>query len=285
MSFPVYQTSGTISIEQYNDIFYAINDVIGPGENGYGLQDFFMSPVSSRELITAKHIDNLKTDVVRIAYKHITSSTNTLTDAITAGGPLEVEADFMNRAWDAVQYVDTNRYTCHENNYYVDPTTGETINTTGGVSTRTSEWGINENTITHTVASQWGSRLLARYFFNAGGYFTWTPYHSNNGLNDIDAEWTDFIVTIRNDQLVNELRYDRSDFVNQVPGSTTRIYPTGSSRTYPDHTYDNGANLYVDVDVTKATNEESIEVTVTFGNSDSANLIVTPTVGYWNTTV
>jgi hypothetical protein len=130
---------------------------------------------------------------------------------------------------------------------------------------------------------RWANRLVARYFFNSGSYITWTPYHSNNGQNDIDGEWASFINSIQNDQAVNEIRYDRAAFLAQTPGTTATVYPVGSTRSFPDPTYQQGA-LSCNVEIFKANNEASIEVTATFRNDDSSLIIVTPTVGYWNFT-
>jgi hypothetical protein len=291
MSFPVYQNSGTIATVHYNDIFNQVYDIIGPGENGFGLQDYFMNPVTTNELILATHVRDLQTDLVITAYNNIYASTSTLTDAIVAGGPIQIQADFMNRAWDVLNtHVVPNRHICAEPNFFRDPTTGVSTNTTGGTSSRTIEWGVTENYITHVVKSVWSTRLAARYFFNGGGYFTWTPYHSDDGQNDIDAEWAEFIRQIQieqGDNFISEpgaLVYDRTKFDNHTPGTSIRLYPNGSSRSFPDPTYEQGT-LLIDVNVVKSLSEEQLEFTITFRNSDSATLIVTPTVGYWNVNV
>lgn len=278
----VPEVGGIIRKYHYNDLFTITNAVIGPNEDGYGLQDFFMSPVAD-ELVKVHHFNLLRIDLVDIAYKHITSSTSVLTDIATLTTATDlVYYDLINQAGTVAEYVYDNRFTCHENNYFRDPLTGVSTNTTGGTSSRTIEWGVTENYIEHIVKATWPTRLLARYFFNCGGYFNWTPYHSNDGLSGIDSLWANFIQNIQSSLASSPLTYKRDDFINQTPGSTVMLYPEGSTRTSPDPTYDNGDTLSIEVRVTKSVDEELLTFNIQFINSDNTLLVVTPSVGYWN---
>jgi hypothetical protein len=283
ITHPLTTGTATISVGSYNDVFELVNEVIGVGEDGYGLQDFFSTPVSTGTVITAAQWKNLYIDLVERAYQHITSSTNTLTTAITTGSTV-IQANYQDQAWITANYVYNNRYTCAEGQYFRDPNTNATVNYTGGITTRTLEWGVFENNIYQTTIMRWGSRLLARYFFNLGGYVTWTPFHNNIGYNDIDSEWAQFIVAIQQDQVTSPIKYDRAAFIAQNAGTTATVYPVGSTRGGTQPSYESG-NLSINVQIFKATNEESLRITTTFSNSDGSLLIVTPTVGYWNEVV
>lgn len=278
-TFPV-SSGTTITTASFNDIYDLVNEVIGVGEDGYGLQDFFSTPASSNSAVRSRDWANLRIDLIETAYQHITGSTSTWTTSMSTGTAITTSSH--NEAWNIAQYVYANRYTCAEDQYYRDPVTFASTNTTGGSSSRTIVWNNNtQTTITHVVRGRWPSRLLARYFFNTGGYWTWTPYHSNNILNDLDLGWAQFIYNIQVDQQTNPIKYDRAAFVAQSPGTTATIYPVGSTRSYPDTTYEFDT-LSVNVEVFKASNEQYLEFTITFANSDTPTLVITPAVGYWN---
>lgn len=283
MPYP-YSTGNSITTASFNDIYDIVEEVIGIGEDGYGLQAFLSTPVSATSKINAREWIDLRKDLVLTAYRHITSSTNVLTNPINTGTTV-VGFAYHNEAKAVADYILANRFTCAEGQYYKDPTTGATVNYTGGTSTRTLEWGIGANTeIVHVAKARWATRLLARYFFNTGGYYTWTPFHSDNGLNDLDAEWAEFIRSIQVSQQTNPIKYDRAAFISQNAGTTTTIYPVGSSGSGLDPTYQSGT-LTIFVRVFKASDEQSIQFTITFANSNSADLVVVPSVGYWNETI
>jgi hypothetical protein len=283
MPYP-YSIGNSITTASFNDLYDIVNEVLGVGEDGYGLQDFVSTPVTGNFKITAGQWIDLRRDLVLTAYQHITSSTNVLLTPINTGTTV-IGVAHHNEAKTIADYVLANRFTCAEGQYYRDPTTGATVNYTGGTTTRTLEWGVGTDVeIVHVAKARWPTRLLARYFFNTGGYYTWTPYHSNNGLNDLDAEWAEFIRSIQVAQATNPIKYDRAAFVAQSPGTTTTIYPVGSSGSGLDPTYESGT-LSILVRVFKASDEESIEFTITFANSNSADLVIVPSVGYWNETI
>ena len=268
--------------EDYNVIFDVINEVIGIGEDGYGLQDFFSLPVSNTSVIRAKQWNNLYIDLAETIYQHITGS-SALSQVSTS---TNIAAAYHNLVYNTAQFVLANRFTCHESQYYRDPSTGVSINTTDGVSSRTLEWGITQNQIIQITKAKWPTRLLCRYFFNGGGYLTWTPYHTNssvtgNPLGSLDAQWAEFIRSIQIQQETAPIKYDRTAYINQVSGSTVTVYPVGSTAGGLDPTYENGT-LSIKVEVTKAINEAEVTFTITFANSDSSELVVVPTVGYWN---
>jgi hypothetical protein len=288
-TFPL-STGTLITDAAYNELAATVIEIMGPGEDGYGLFNYFTTPITTAMPVRARSWGNLTRDLVNTIYHHvahINTTTNTYSTVLpvnsaTSGSAIGVE--LHNKLKEIADFALTNRYTCAEEQYYRDPDTGVTVNTTDGVSTRTTEWGVSQDYIEHRVRVRWANRLIARYFFNGGGYITWTPYHSNNGLSELDAQWASFINNIQTDQGINELRYDRAAFLAQTAGTTATIYPVGSGRAFPDPTYEQGP-LSCNVEVFKANNEAWIQVKATFRNSDSSLLVVVPTVGYWNFTV
>lgn len=282
-TFPL--STGTVIADlAYNELADIAQEILGVGENGYGLYGIWTTPITASMPIRESSWHNLVKDLVNNCYHHITNintTTNTysgvLTGLSTATTDTIIGVPLHNRLKEIADYVLANRYTCAEEQYYVDPDTGAKINFTGGVSERTIPWGITPNReITHIARTRWANRLVARYFFNTGGYLTWQPYYNRDEgtteLSDGDQEWTDFINVIRADQLnpANEIRYDRAAFDAQTPDTTDII-----------KTYTSGS-LYVTVSVYKSLGADYVDFTVKFGTTANPQLIVDPVVGYWN---
>lgn len=288
MSYPIPIPPSAYTVvpkEDYNVIFNVINEVIGIGEDGYGLQDFFSLPVSDTSVIRTKQWNNLYIDLAETIYQHITGS-SALSRVSTS---TNIAAAYHNLVYDTAQYVLANRFTCHESQYYRDPITGVNIYTQEGTSRRTLQWGATQNQITQITKVKWPTRLLCRYFFNGGGLLTWTPFHTNasatgNPLGALDAEWAQFIRSIQIAQESAPLIYNRDAYINQSAGSTLTLYPVGSTASGLDYTYESNT-LSINVEVTKSINEAEVTFTIIFANSDSETLVVVPTVGYWNEVV
>lgn len=280
MSLPT--SSGSLILaDNYREIYDKIIEVIGQGEDGYGLKDFSSLPVSTGTNVSIFDWNNLYEDVVKIAWTHITNQT-TSTQLLPSEGNVIVDPNMHNELYNLVNYIYQNRFTCAEYQYFRNPQNGSSLNFTGGLSIRTSPWGGSGGLeIQHKVKTKWTTRLNARYFFNTGGFFTWTPYHLNNGLNDLDSEWAAFIKSIQVNQITNPLVYNRSIFVSHNPGSTLILRPSNSPLSGSDPTYSSGT-LSITVEVFKANNEQSLEFTITLNNSNSSVLIVEPDIGYWN---
>lgn len=267
MTLPVSSTA-TISAVHYNDIHNLVSEVIGVGENGYGLSLYYSNPVTDQNISSAQQWRRLQGDL-NTAYKHITDQFAIPPGTIITGTTITT-ADLTNVYWNAANYVVNNRYTCHPNQYYVDPQTLATINTTEGTSTRTlvSGWGLDpEGAITHKVNVTWASRLTTRYFFNCGGKFEWKPYHTNTSttgasLNDLDEEWANFINYF---QQAETYVYDRQTYEDWVTTST--VYNSGTLRI----------SVLADQET-----DRNIRFTFTFTNVDTADLVVIPSTEYYN---
>jgi hypothetical protein len=281
-TFPL-STGTVVTNAAYNELADVVREVLGVGENGWGLYGTWTTPITDSIPVRASSWDNLVKDLINNCYHHITNintTTNTYASVLdgvsTATTNTTVGVDLHNRLKEIADYVLANRYTCAEEQFFVDPATGAKINFTGGVSERTLSWGIDQRTITHIARIRWANRLVAKYFFNTGGYLTWQPYYGTGLNGTIDQEWSDFIDIVRADQedRTNEVKYDRAAFNAQSAGSTQtnfKVYTQGT--------------LYMKVDVFKSSDAEYVDFIVTYGNTDSPLLVVEPTTGYWNSTV
>lgn len=296
MTYPLVTGTNLVQSIDYNSLYDIVTDVFAVDDDGYGLYAYASTPISSSNLIRVREWRNLQRDLVEVAYFHITNINGSYPVATIPGTPLTtstlITAQRHNDFKAIADHISANRYTCAEGQYYRDPITGVSTSTTNAVSSRTIEWGITENYIEHRVRVRWANRLVARHFFNTGGILTWTPYHSNNGLNDIDSEWANFIATIQSSQFVQPISYNRSDFIAQIAGTTATIYAESGGFSSPGFTIGNGSGatyskgtLNVLVELFKANSEDWVEFKITFANNDSAELVVSPTVGYWNYTV
>jgi hypothetical protein len=267
MTLPV--SSGSfITAADYNDIYTLVSEVIGPGDNGYGLNLIYSQPISDRYTATRDQWTNLQYDL-NTAYIHITntSTANTVISTTTT-----ITASFVNEMWDAANFVLANRYTCHPTQY-IDTVTNTTLYTENGVSERSTStsWGnpLTSPSITHQVNVVWASRLVQRYFFNTGGELVWLPYHTGEStnpdvsLNDLDTAWANFINYV---QSVGGWNYDRDTFETYL-GSTSTVYNSGT--------------LQISILADRET-DRSIRFTCTLTNLDSPGLEVAPTTKYYN---
>jgi len=266
MTFPV-STGTSITALQYNTLHNSVNNVLGLGENGYGLAILLSAPITNQNKLTAQAWDNLRTDI-DIAYRHITNAPSTIPAIVT--GTTVVTAAIINKFWEAVEFIDENRLTCHPQQYFKDPATGATVNTEGGVSSRTAGWGLppDPTSITHEVNVVWASPAIRSYFFNSGGILEWKPYHTNAPmtpgatLNDLDTEWASFI------------NYVQAQGGWDYGSETYRDWDTTST------TYTSGT-LRISITASQET-ETNIRFVCTFTNAETPQLIVTPSGEYYN---
>jgi hypothetical protein len=109
--------------------------------------------------------------------------------------------------------------------------------------------------------------LVKRYFFNAGGKFEWNPYHTNqtvtgNPLNDIDTEWANFVEHL---QGIGPWVYDRQTHEDWTTTATT--YSSGTLRI----------SVLADQET-----DSNIRFTFSYFNTDTPDLVVVPSTGFWN---
>lgn len=274
MSFPV-TTSQLINDSDFNAIQTIVDNVLGLGENGWGLALYSSNPVSTTDKVRAFDMNNLIRDV-GIIHTHITN-VNTNTSYVVTGTTLVNTVTFNQLKTTGDYYSsDLRRYTCHPDQFVRSNTLTDDIvflasGLNGSTSTRSIIWGETTETsvrvISHRLVASWPTRLQARYYFNQGSFVAWRPYHLGDGLNDLDTEWANFIDWLNAPQ--NEYRYTRNEFVNYEGALGTSTYYTSGT-------------LQVTVQAIKATDEKSVEFNIELTNLDTADLIVTPAVAYYN---
>lgn len=256
----------TITSTDYNTAQGLITDVLGIGENGWGIPLTASSPTSYGRVIHAYDYNNLIKDI-NIAHTHIVNS-NTTTAAVVTGTTV-VSASVSNELFGIVDWLhdDTRRYTCHPNQYFYLNLAGggstRNIVPAAGTSTRTLAWGANDTTeINHQVSCTFRNRLAARYYFNQGNYLTWKPYYSTSTglINDLDAEWANFFDYLSAPE--REYRYGRTEY---LVGDSTTEYTSGT--------------LYVNVIANRSDDQSKVDFIIEYGNSATPNLLITPAVG------
>lgn len=253
-------TSTIIDHNDYQVTQDIVADVMGLGEDGYGLPILYSNPVTPNERITAYQWNSLNRDL-DIITKHLTHTTSTIYDVVT--GTSIVTAGYPDLYKAQADYVSdpVRRYICDPREFLVVNDTSTFY--TAGTSTRILSWGVSTSTISQEVVASFPTRLAARYYFNLGSYISWFPFHEGGGLNDLDNEWSQWIGYL---QATANYKYTRGEFVNYT--STISEYSSGT--------------LSVSILAEKATNEKSVKFTIHYTNNDSAEIIVSPSVGFWN---
>jgi hypothetical protein len=222
MTFPITPGS-TATVADYMDSYTIINDIIGIGENGYGIPLPVSGPVTTKTRIKARDWNFLQRDLSSI-FIHVT---NTGTATTTVTNTTIVSSTLSNTVWDGVNEIVGQRYFCHPDQYYADPVTSETWNTTNGTSTRTLVWDMDTTAeITHRVNAAWTTPLTARYFFNQGGYFIYKPFYANTGTTaTIDIQWVRFIDYVGH---LGGFEYTRPYFVSTATSLVTKSWTSGT---------------------------------------------------------
>lgn len=256
-------TVGTIiTATEYNQSYSLVADVLGLGENGWGIPFTSSNPVSIGNRVYAKSWNDLLADI-NYANKHIYGTNSSIDYVVT--GTTVITAQHANDMLSLITALgDENlRYTCHPSNFVFNPLTNSTTNYSDSVSLRTLPWGANGTTaIEHRMVASWSNRLSARYYFNEGNYLSYSPFYSGIGLNDLDAEWVHFI-----DYLGPGVwKYDHHHFTNYR--TTTTNWTSGT--------------LEIIISASIASDDKSVSVDVKYINNASADLILTPTVSIFN---
>ena len=266
-------TSSSTLVIHYSQIQTLVQNVLGTGEQGYGLTIINSSLRGVNQLIRASDWNLLRADLA-IIQEHTRGTLLTITSATTVTNiTATVTNAYAVLAEDLANTV-TNRFNCAENQYYVDATTGATNNFNSGTVTRTLPWGLlSDGTsileIQHKVRFQFVNRLTAVYFFNQGSYLTWLPYHLNNGVSGIDNAWASFINYLNVYLTANPLKYNRTLFMAQNPNSTATV------AVYTSGTFSMSVAVY------KYSNAHTFDFIVKYGDNDSSILTVSPAVGAW----
>jgi len=259
MTFPISPGS-TATVADYMDSYTVINDIIGIGENGYGVPVPWSGPVSTKTKIRAQDWNYLQRDLNSI-FIHVT---DTGTNTTIVSNTTIVNSTLSNAVYSGVNEILGQRYICHPNQFFADPVTSETWNTTNGTSTRTLIWDMEATSeITHKVNAAWTTPLTARYFFNQGGYFIYKPFYANTGTTaTIDTQWVSFINYVQNR---GGFEYTRPYFVNPDTSLVTKSWSSGTLR--------------ISLAVERNAAKDQILFTVKYKRRD---LEIVPNRGYWN---
>ncbi len=267
-------STGTIAEAfDYNTIQETVYEIIGLGEDGYGIPTAWSGPVTNRNRMTAIQWNIIQRDINSI-YVHITNTLTGFINVVT--GTTIVNADLPNILYSKMPYALANRFVCHPEQYFADPTTGERWNTTEGTSTRVTTWGFGSQTeITHIVSATWPTRLTTRYFFNQGGYFKWRPFHQNTATNggvltDIDTEWANFISHV---QGLGGWEYRRDEYVTY--NSTVTTWTSGTLQM-------SVAAEKSGIPDSNGQTENQINFTIKYTQTDNPDLVVVPSAVTWN---
>jgi len=262
----------TITHVEYNDTYTLMEEVLGLGENGWGIPLLSSAEVLSGKRVLASNYNNLLKDI-NVAHRHITNAATSTSAVIT--GTTIISASYINELSSVSTWLHDNsrRYTCHPNQYFLVDLVGggntATIVAPLGTSTRTLAWGANDVVeIEHHVTCGFRSRLAARYYFNQGNYLTWRPYYNTGSgfVNDLDAEWANFIDYLN--EAGNEYRYGRTEY---LAGDSTTAYTSGT--------------LYINVIANRSDDQARVDFTIQYGNVATPNLLISPAVGVYNITL
>jgi hypothetical protein len=264
MTFP-RATNDPIEILDFTSSSNIVSEIAGLGENGYGLSIPSSTTFSTNTKIRAQDWNSLIGTLNAISI-HVY---NTTTGISTVSNTTTVIATLSNAVNDmAMQLLpDPVRYTCDNSQFFKDPITSETWNTTNGTSTRTLVWDMDADAeITHKVNAAWTSALTARYFFNQGGVFIYKPFYNTSTAatittGTVDARWVDFIDYVK---LQGGYEYTRAQFINPN-NSVTKSWTSGTL----------GISLLVEKNAAK----DSILFTVKY---KKPLLEIVPSREYWN---
>ena len=260
MTLPIISNTATIQAVDYTQSQEILADIIGLGENGYGMPGTLSGPVNTRTKVRSQDWNYLLRDLNSVSI-HIT---NTATGISTVSNTTIVNSTLSNSVWDGVSELVPSRYICHPDQYFTDPVTSETWNTTNGTSTRTLVWDMDANSeITHKVNAAWTTALTARYFFNQGGYFIYKPFHLNNGTTStVDTAWVSFIDYVG---AIGGFEYKRDQFVSTTTNIVTKSWSSGT--------------LGISVLAERSADRDSVLFTVKYKRPQ---LELVPSRAYWN---
>lgn len=255
--------SNNIAAADYNSIYAILEDHLGLGDNGWGLPLLSSSPTIPFRKAGAYEYNNLLKDI-NIAHTHITNAT-TSTGYIGQGTTV-ISAALFNQLLNTSNWLhdSSRRWTSHPDQYFkankATGGTGTDMVPLSASSERTLAWGANGiSSIYHEATAVFRSPSAARYYFNQGNFLSFLPYYSGTGINDLDAEWANFIDSIRADPFI----YNRTDF---IAGDKEKLW-------------ENAGTLYIRVKADRSLDQSVIDFTVTFGNTANPNLLITPAVG------
>ena len=244
----------------YNYSQGLVKDIIGLGTNGWGQGSQTSSPVTTRNRMTRGQWLALANDA-NFIHTHVLGTA--AAPGLVPSTGTAVAATITNAMGVLIDSLLPNRYVCHPTQFFGYP--GAVINSLNGTSTTTTVWGRE---VEQRVRVDWPTNLFARYFFNAGSVFTWTPsYASIADANDRDSEWINFIDYLR---ASTPYEYTRTDFL-AVDNTKTTVYNSGTLSV-----------TIVALRNGTTSTATRVDFTAILRNEDLPYLVVDPVRGYWN---
>lgn len=258
MTFPL-NTGDVPNNFDFTSTQVVIKDILGLGDNGWGLSFIESDPVYSGMRIDAAQWNKLLYDVNTV-YQHV-HTVFTSTTSVTTGSTV-INHSFPNDLYSTAQALVGSRYTVDPSQFLTAYSGTSTVFYTGGDSVRTISWGGTSTTyIVQNVISHLPNNTFAKYYFNQGCYFSFTPYYSGLVLGgSIDVQWVNFIDYINTN---DPYTFDRTKFMAQlaypgIPSSKTWNWTTGS--------------LQVIVSAELKTDLSSIEFRVEYDNNNTSTV-------------
>ena len=216
-------------------------DIIGLGDQGYGLATYTSFPVRRGNRISVSQLQGLFRDLNTVT-QHV-SGQFTTTMEITTGSA--ITSSTFTALWRLKEYVNQARFQLHpsqRSTYTGALGITEDIWNQNSTSTRTQLWNTTStstvnyiSTITHQTRIEWATTSLARYFFNSGGDLVFKPFWTTGtgqmastsaSFSVLDNAWARFVGT--GTAFVTDWSYTRADFV-KTESTTTRFWGTAST--------------------------------------------------------
>lgn len=230
-----------ILASDYNTIQTSVANILGVGSSnsGYG-QNLNSGQVAQGSTITAAQWANLKADIIACANHQGTISTGDA--SITALSNLTI----TNNPAMLVYAADANKFSnaltvINNNKLYLGTGQFTTANLVSSQRTN-SPWGSpTKPTVTHSFYIQWSSANAARYFWNSGGYLTFTASLTNNSSTPQNNDWVSTLSAMGTIKwsLFNTSKVPSAPGTSASSGTTSNItwYDLGTSSTAPTQIY------------------------------------------------
>lgn len=165
-----YASGGLIEATDYNGFVASVNAIwgVGSGDSGYG-QSTILSTVAPSNTVTAAQWSAL---IARINSSNQHQSGAVTSLAIPTAGDV---ITYLSTLSSAISTITTNRLSAISNG---SSASANISNTTAWVTTSTK-----------SVSLTWANANAMRYFFNAGGYITFTGANSVLSGNTKSTDW------------------------------------------------------------------------------------------------
>lgn len=261
-------TASRVLNSQLGPMVDGVIDIIGLGNNGYGLVNYSSYPTSIRSRVVANQVFGIYQDL-QLIHQHIYGVASGTVLTIQTGTNIRIvrppETNLIDTStwtdlYNLYDYVNPRRYqlsVSQRSTYTGALGTYEDIWYTGTTSSQLTTWGGGVagvyTSVNHTVVYTWPTENLARYFFNTGGQLKFVPRQTNmiggaNPTKPIDRAWAQLLNT--GSGFKSWFSYGRTEFL----GSRTGIWTTQTS----------SATILVLVDYERSQDYRSVTLTASY---------------------